>query len=409
MKEIQGAKKLEVAQYYLLGYTYGEIEELTGVSHGSIANIIRDIESGKLVIPGTAFDQVNDLRQLSFDLKKKGLEPSQALLGLLVFERLGSLEITPELLDKWAELMKTLSPADFPAKDFLEVALRLHELEKNEDKPFDSLAEEYKKLQDGSEKLKNEVDSLRQSKQELSIEVEPLNRQIEALNRTKQSLENEVEMKTAKRRDLKSTIKEAEEERSQLNKEIKDLQRRKVKLSSEVDRKEESLRRLNDIGLSDDDLLRLTTFFERMSKSEGVTPEQIKERFLSTLNRFKELGELERIREVEAQKVKELAREKSVLDGAIKELGKTKGVLEGEIGSIATSISQNIRAIGQDAAQQVHQQVTGIREQMGDLFVDTLKAGEAIGQMRQMVRKGEESEKSLEKFLQETRNRLVGS
>ena len=248
MKEIQRAKKLEVAQYYLLGYTYGEIEELTGVSHGSIANIIRDIESGKLVIPGTAFDQVNDLRQLSFDLKKKGLEPSQALLGLLVFERLGSLEITPELLDKWAELMKTLSPADFPAKDFLEVALRLHELEKNEDKPFDSLAEEYKKLQDGSEKLKNEVDSLRQSKQELSIEVEPLNRQIEALNRTKQSLENEVEMKTAKRRDLKSTIKEAEEERSQLNKEIKDLQRRKVKLSSEVDRKEESLRRLNDIG-----------------------------------------------------------------------------------------------------------------------------------------------------------------
>ena len=127
------------------------------------------------------------------------------------------------------------------------------------------------------------------------------------------------------------------------------------------------------------------------------------------MNRFKELGELERIREVEAQKVKELAREKSVLDGAIKELGKTKGVLEGEIGSIATSISQNIRAIGQDAAQQVHQQVTGIREQMGDLFVDTLKAGEAIGQMRQMVRKGEESEKSLEKFLQETRNRLVGS
>ena len=88
MKEISRAKKLEVAQRYLLGYTYGEIEEETGVSHGSIANIVGEIENGKLIIPGSAFDVVNDLRQLSFDLKKKGLEPSQALLGLLLFERL---------------------------------------------------------------------------------------------------------------------------------------------------------------------------------------------------------------------------------------------------------------------------------------------------------------------------------
>jgi len=61
MKEIPRTKKLEVAQYHLLGRVYGEIEELTGVSHGSIANIIRDIGNGKLIILGTAFDQVNDL------------------------------------------------------------------------------------------------------------------------------------------------------------------------------------------------------------------------------------------------------------------------------------------------------------------------------------------------------------
>lgn len=32
MKEIHRAKKLEVAQHYLLGYTYGEIEKEAGVS-----------------------------------------------------------------------------------------------------------------------------------------------------------------------------------------------------------------------------------------------------------------------------------------------------------------------------------------------------------------------------------------
>ena len=58
-------------------------------------------------------------------------------------------------------------------------------LEKSTDKPFESLAEEYKKLQDGSEMLNKEVDSLRQSKQALSTEVAPLSKQIETLNRTK--------------------------------------------------------------------------------------------------------------------------------------------------------------------------------------------------------------------------------
>lgn len=33
MKEISRVKRLEVAQCYLLGYTYKEIEEKTGMSH----------------------------------------------------------------------------------------------------------------------------------------------------------------------------------------------------------------------------------------------------------------------------------------------------------------------------------------------------------------------------------------
>jgi len=79
---------------------------------------------------------------LSFELKKKELDPCQALLGLLFFDRLRVLEITPELVDKWSELAKKLFPVDFPAEDFLEAALRLNELEKAEGKPVDSLLQE---------------------------------------------------------------------------------------------------------------------------------------------------------------------------------------------------------------------------------------------------------------------------
>lgn len=107
MKELTSTKRLEVAQYYLLGHTYSDIEAGTGVSHGSIVNIVREIESGDLTISGTLSDQIDDLRQLSFNLKKKCLETSQAILGISFFERLQELGIVPESLARWSELVAT--------------------------------------------------------------------------------------------------------------------------------------------------------------------------------------------------------------------------------------------------------------------------------------------------------------
>jgi len=137
VREIQRTKKLEVAQGFMLGHSYRELEEKTGVSHGTIVNVVKELETGKLDIPGGPFDQVNDLRQLSLDLKKKGLSTSQALLGLSFFERCGSLGIGLEQLDRWAELVSKFSNVEFPKEDFLGAALRLRQLENSGGKPFE--------------------------------------------------------------------------------------------------------------------------------------------------------------------------------------------------------------------------------------------------------------------------------
>jgi hypothetical protein len=174
MKELARAKKLEVAQYYILGHLYSDIENRSGVSHGSVVNIVKELECGKLAIPGNSFDQVDDLRQLSVDLNKRGLEPSQALLGVLLFDRLRALGITPELVDRWSELAKKVLPADSAATDFIEAALRLDQLEKSEGKPFGTLATEYVKLKEGVSRLKAETGSLGENKKALTREAETL-------------------------------------------------------------------------------------------------------------------------------------------------------------------------------------------------------------------------------------------
>ena len=56
MREIPRENKLEVADYYIMGYPYSYIEDVTGISHGSIVNIVKELEDGILSVPGTSFD-----------------------------------------------------------------------------------------------------------------------------------------------------------------------------------------------------------------------------------------------------------------------------------------------------------------------------------------------------------------
>jgi len=406
MKEISRGKRLEIARCYILGHTYKEIEEETGVSHGSIANIVSEIEQGKLTVPGIPSDQVNDLRQLSFDLKKKGLELSQALLGISFFKRLQAMDISPEHLDKWSELTKRLAPADFPAKDFFEAALRLHDLEKSYGKSFEILTEEYIKLQQGTDKLREEVKSLGKKKAELAKEVEPLSLQVEKSEKEKGELENDVEILTVKLRELTSKVKESEKERHELNREIKDLRGRKVKLCSEVDGKEESLRRLNDIGFSDEDLLRLRNLLEKIAEKEGTNADQIKESFFHALDYFFSVSELQKVAEKEAETLKKMRREKSVLTGEIVEFENRKAVLQGETFESASLASQMIRNASEEAVSQIQQEAEAIREQLKATLADILIAGAAVAEMKAMERKGEESTKELADFIKEVKSRV---
>ena len=406
MKEVPRTKRLEVALFYLLGHTYREIEEETGVSHGSIANIVSELGDGTLTIPGTPLDQVNDLRQLSSDLKRCALKPSQALLGITFFKRLRDWQITPEYLEAWSRLTKKLITPDYPAKEFFEVARRLHDLETSQGKSFETITEEYEIYCQRIEKLKGEVDSLSKAKSQLSNETKSLSSRLETLKREREGLENDVQIQTTRIQESKSRLKEAGEEKATLDRETKDLQRRKVKLSSKVEGREEILKKLEEFGFSDEDLLRLKAFLDRVGKDENNEVAQVKEKFFSALGLYRDIEGLEQKKEAVAKRIRDFTTEKSILSGEIKELEKKKGILLGEMDKTIVSISQRLKAIGEEATAEVQQQVKSIREQFDSLIVDAVKTGQAVGEMQKMVKKGEASETSLRNFMREVRGRV---
>jgi len=405
---ISHEKRLDIARYYLLGSTYAEIEKKTGVSHGSVANVIKELETGQLTIPGVPSDQVGDLHQLSLDLAKKGLEPSQALLGITLFVRLTELGVMPSQVDQWSKLVKICAPDDFPAKDFFEAALHLHKLEEAEGKPFQNVAEEYAILKQKTGELGTEVDSLDKKKKELAEEMEFLTSEVSALESQRDEVKSSVGIESAKVEETKAMVAAAKEELSQLKKVVEDLQKKKVELCSEVGGKEESLIKLKEMGFSEESLLHLRNVVEGMAKKEGVSPEQVEDRFFSALGYFGDLSGLQKAVQEEAKVLQGTIKQKASLAGEIAELEARRAALQAEVGESASAAAEQIREAAEEAVSIIRQEADSIREEVKSILEDTLAAGVAVGEMMVVQKEGEEAGKELRQLVGEVERRLRG-
>ena len=273
---------------------------------------------------------------------------------------------------------------------------------------YEILTEDYIKRQSESEKLKEEVDSLSSTKAELSNEVQLLSAELEELDKRKRKLESEVGILTDRVRGLESNIREANQEKSVLQRETKELKRQRTQLSSQVDAKAEVIGKLRDIGLGEEDLLRLKAFLERRGRRNKASFDQVREDLFSMMALYRDISGLERKRGMNAGEIKALVKERSVLTGEIKELEEQKGILLGEIDRSVTSTLQKLKDYREEAAAQLQQQINSIRDQFNSVVVDAVKTGEAVSRMKQMAKEGENAGKSLTDFWAEAKNRLAG-
>lgn len=399
METITHEIRLEVARLYLLGYTYGEIEKKTGVSHGSIANIIKELLSGKLTIPGVPAEKVNDLHQLSIVLAKKGLDPSQVLLCVTLSDRFTELGIEPSQLDQWSKLVTLYAPEDITAKEFFQAALNLHELEEAAGKPFLQIAEEYASLLQKVEEKKSEVDSLNEKKEGLSGEVESLKSEVSDLENKREEIKSAVEAGSAELEETKVMVTAAKEE-------VEDLLKKKAELDSEVGSKEESLKKLKEMDFSEEDLLHLRCLVEGIAEKGKVSVDQIKEEFFSALGQFVTFSGLKKATQEKAKELEDMTKQKASLTGEVSELKNRKAVLKAEVGQSASAAAKHIQEAGEKAMSAIRQEADAIREEVKSVLGDILDVGLAVGEMVAMQKGGEEAGKELEELVAEVKRRL---
>jgi chromosome segregation ATPase len=406
VSHISHEKKLEVARLYLLGYTYEKIEEESKVSHGSIANIVKELLAGKLIIPGVPADKVNDLHQLSIVLVKKGLDPSQALLGITLFERFSELGIEPSQLDRWSEQVELYAPEDITAKDFFQAALHLHELEEAEGKPFQEFEQEYIGMQQKMVEMGSEVDSLYEKKEGLAGEVESLKSEVGTLKNEREEIKSAVEAESAELEQAESVVTSAKEERAQLEVEIEKLKKKRDELNLEVGAKEQSLEKLKKIGLSEEDLLHLSNLVEAMAEKENIDADQVKDEFFSALGQFVTFSGLKKATQEKAKELEDMAEQKASLTGEVVELKSRRAALKAEVSQSASAAAEQIKEAGEEAVSAIQQEADAIREEVKSILGDVLDAGLAVGEMRGMLKQGEEAGKELEELVEKIQHQL---
>ena len=88
MDKLSMKKKLGVVKQYLDGLSYDQIAAKSGISKGSVANIIVSLKAGMFLETVGIVEDIELLRELSQELKQQNLTPGQCATGLITLNQI---------------------------------------------------------------------------------------------------------------------------------------------------------------------------------------------------------------------------------------------------------------------------------------------------------------------------------
>jgi len=198
----------------------------------------------------------------------------------------------------------------------------------------------------------------------------------------------------------------AKEERAQLNEEVEDLLKKKDQLHSEVGSKEESLIKLKEMGLSEEDLLHLRKSIEGIAEKDNVNADQVKDEFFSALEQFGNFLGFKKAVGEEEGKLQSIVKQKSSVVGEIEELENRKATLQAEVENTASGAAKMIQEASIEAVASIRQETGRITEELTSILEKTLVTGLAVGEAAGLQKKGEKAGKELEDLIVEVKHQL---
>jgi len=391
MERLTAKKKLAVVRLYLSGLSYDEIAARSGVSKGTVANVVAELKAGKIPEAADTGEHIELLRELSLDLKRSNLTPGQCAIGLILLTRISECGLDPADIDRWPTILKAVRNED-DAKEFVRLIYNIQEVQQRSGLSIEALDKKVHELEKKAADLEPVSDKLKDSKKELA----ELTRQRDELDKSVAILEQKNEL-------LIPRVKELEKREQNLSRRIADMEPKAEKAETTLSTLKGETQKLEDIGFSLRELAEFNEKLQEIAQRHTIKPTELRSRLLhelQTLDKVLALEALIRSRQQELDKAEQaLVRTKKEVETAkavIDSLGQEKTNLEASIKEMREKVKQEIAKIvplAQDAVTKFNKDLQrGSDKALAEvqrLRDEAIEVGREIGQYEGILKSNE--------------------
>lgn len=381
MERLSARKKLVIVRQYLSGLSYDEIAAKSGVSKGTVANVVTDLKAGRFPEAADAYEQIELLRELSIDLKRSGLTPGQCTTGLTVLTRINECGLDPVDIDRLPLVVKSAGSED-EVREFLRAVYSIQQVQEKTGLSLEDLDNKVRDL----ERKAAELEPMSRQHDDCKKQLAELTRQREELSSTVTNLEEKHKLLTPR-------VKDLEKREQDLSRRITDMELKAQKAETTLSTLNGEMQRLQDIGLSFEELAEFNGRLQVAAKRHPIKPDGLRDRLLYELesldkglglealirNRQQELDKTEQAitntkKELETAKavVGSLKQEKTNLESSIKE---TREQVGREIAKIMPVAQDTINKLAKELRRGFNEAVTEVHR----LRDEAVEVGREVG------------------------------
>lgn len=275
MSELSINKKLKVIKLYLQGYSYDEIVKKAGIAKGTVYNIILDLKEGLFPEISTIPEEIEQLREVATDIKRNGISPVKASIGLSVLERLAAVGIEPSDIEKCHTLLQVLSSPDKDLAVMAKSVLAIEEVKQDTGLTLEELETKVVSLREEAEKLAP-----------VSEEVDTRKKELIQLEGNRSNLIGKIKELSGQNATLFDSVNSLEVKEVKLRSHVIDLEERAYAADKQLLDARRDLKNLDKMGMSLQELSKFTAKLKEVSARHDIKPEDLSRRL------FKELAVL---------------------------------------------------------------------------------------------------------------------
>jgi predicted nucleic acid-binding Zn-ribbon protein len=382
MEKLTAKKRLTIVRQYLSGLSYDEIAAKSGVSKGTVANVVTELKAGNFAEAADVGEHIEVLRDLSLDLRRLNLSPGQCAAGLILLNRINECGLDPADIDRWPMILKLLKNED-DAREFVRAVYSIQDVQKRTGMDLEALDNKVRELERKAADL-----------EPLSNKIKECQKELAELAKHREELESAIALLEQKNELLTPRVKELEEREQTLSHQIADMEPRAQKAEMTISTLKSEMQKLKDIGLSLKELAEFRKKLEVVTQRHTIKPTELKSRLLHELenldkglgletlieSRQQDLDKAEKAlvmikNETEATRVvfDSLKREKTGLETSIKE---TREKVSHEIAKIVPLAQDMVSKLGEELRRGNEEALAEMRR-LRDEAVDV---GKEIGQ-----------------------------